>query len=137
MDKSLFIFILVGLGFLYLVTNFVGEVQNEDPAFQNSEYKTEHKYDKYYTTDSIGEEVLDLTSAKPDEQIDVWNHSTLKKEFLSLYPDFMGMKQFVKERTRGEPFQQKMLKHINTIQEQFMAGKINAEEAKRRLSTLH
>ena len=137
MDKSLFIFILIGVGFLYFITNFVGDIQNEDPAFQNSEYHSAHKYDKYYTTDSIGEEVLDLTSAKPDEQVDVWNHSRLKEEFLSLYPGFMEMKQFIKERTRGEPFQQKMLKHINTIEEQFMAGKINAEEAKRRLSTLH
>ena len=27
MDKSLFIFILIGVGFLYFITNFVGDIQ--------------------------------------------------------------------------------------------------------------
>ncbi len=136
MDKSLFIFILIGIGFFYLITNFVGDIQHNDPAFQNSEYQAEKKYDKYYTTDSIGEIVLDLTLAKANEQIDIWNHSSLKKEFLSLYPSFIEMKQFIKERTRGEPFQRKMLQHIAMVEEQFLSGKINAEDAKRMLGTL-
>ncbi len=40
MDKSLFFFILIGVGFLYFITQFVGDIQ-EDEKFQNEEYRAE------------------------------------------------------------------------------------------------
>ncbi len=136
MDKSLFIFILIGIGFLYFITNFVGDIQKEDEVYQNSGYQQEHRFDKYYTTDSIGDTVLDLTDASEKEQKEAWQASPLRQEFLSFYPDFSMMKQFVRERTRGSSFQDKMLKNIKKIEEQFLSGKINAEQAKRMLGTI-
>ena len=47
MDKSLMIFIALGVGFLYFITNFVGDIQAEDEKYQNNEYNQERKYDQY------------------------------------------------------------------------------------------
>ena len=136
MDKSLFIFILIGVGFLYFITNFVGDIQEEDDRYQNTEYQAKHKYDKYYTTDSIGQEILDLTNASPAEQVEAWNESRLKEEFLALYPDFSEMKHYVKDRIRGDAVKQKLLTHIDEVEGKFFSGEIDSEQAKRLLSTL-
>jgi hypothetical protein len=136
MDKSLFIFILIGVGFLYFITNFVGDIQEEDDRLKNTEYRHKHKYDKYYTTDSVGQEILDLTDATPSVQTDAWNSSPLKEEFLSLYPDFSEMKRFVKDRVRGEYITQKLLSHISDVEDKFFSGKIDSEQAKRLLGKL-
>ncbi len=135
MDKSLFIFLLVGLGFLYVATNSVGDIQKKDDRLQNSEYQMEHKYDKYYTTDSIGQEIIDLTGAAPAEQVEAWNASLLKGDMLALYPDFSEMKHFVKDRVRGEPIVKRLLDHIGNVEDKYFSGKINSEEAKRMLGT--
>ena len=136
MDKSLLIFIAVGLGFIYITTNFVGGIQKEDDRLQNSEYQVQHKYDKYNSVDSIGRAILDLSEADPSIQVDAWNQSPLKSEFLELYPDFSEMKHFVKDRVRGEYIIKKLLGHIDNVEDQFFSGKINAEQAKRMLGTL-
>ena len=86
MDKSLLIFIAIGLGFLYLVTTFVGDIQEEDEKYQNLEYQSKHQYDQYQTVDSIGREILDLTGTNADIQIEAWNQSRVKQEFLGLFP---------------------------------------------------
>jgi len=136
MDKSLMIFIALGLGFLYFVTNFVGDIQAEDDKYQNNDYNQEHKYDNYRTVDSIGQDILDLTGADPKTQLEAWNHSMLKDEFLSLFPDFSEMKNFVNDRIRGKILQNKLNATVSKIEDNFFAGNISAEQAKRELSTL-
>ncbi len=133
MDKSLFIFILIGLGFLYFVTNFVGDIQKEDETYQNNEYQQEHKYDQYQSVDSIGQKILNLTGADTKTQIAAWNASELKQEFLELFPDFSDMKRFVKERVRGDTLKTKLLSQINTVESKFFSGTMNAEQAKQAL----
>lgn len=135
MDRSLLIFIAVGVGFLYFITNFVGDIQ-EDEKFQNEEYKKEHQYNKYQSADSIGREILDMTDAPADVQVEAWNSSPLKTEFLTLFPDFSEMKIFVKERVRGEVLQTKLTGLVNTVEDKYFSGSMNAEQAKRSLGTL-
>ncbi len=136
MDKSFFIFIVLGIGFLYFVTGFVGDIQEEDDNLQNVEYKEKHMYVKYKQFDSIGQEILDLTGESAEIQIKAWEKSKLKKEFLVLFPDFGDMKKFVKERTRGDILQKKLLKTINRVENKYFSGIINAEEAKRAIDLL-
>ncbi|MDM5264047.1 hypothetical protein PF327_07550 [Sulfurovum sp. XTW-4] len=135
MDKSLFFFIVIGIGFLYFVTNFVGDIQ-EDEKFQNEEYKQKHQFDQYQTVDSIGREILDMTDTPATVQVQAWNNSKLKAEFLELFPDFSEMKIFVKERLRGEILQAKLIASIDSVESQYFSGKMNAEQAKRELSLL-
>ncbi|WP_295420155.1 hypothetical protein [Sulfurovum sp.] len=136
MDKSLLIFILVGLGFLYLITNFLGDIQKEDEKFQNKGYQQEHRYDQYHSVDSIGQEILNLVDADAKTQIEAWQASALKQEFLELFPDFADMKRFVKERIRGDALQTTLLKHIDTVEGKFFSGAMTAEQAKRSLDLL-
>ncbi|SFZ97320.1 hypothetical protein MNB_SV-5-249 [hydrothermal vent metagenome] len=136
MDKSLMIFIAIGLGALYLVTNFVGDIQAEDDAYKNSGYQQEHIYDKYQTTDSVGQDILDVTGADVKTQLGAWNSSLLKDEFLDLFPDFTEMKNFINDRIRGKILQDKLTKKVTEIEDKFFSGGITAEDAKRGLSTL-
>jgi len=136
MDKSLMIFIAIGIGALYLVTNFIGDIQAEDEQYSNSGYKQEHIYDKYQTTDSVGQSILDVTGAPNKMQLDAWNHSMLKDDFLDLFPDFTEMKNFINDRLRGKILQDKLNKKVIEIEDKFFSGGITAEDAKRELSTL-
>lgn len=135
MDKSFIIFLAIGIGFLYFITNFVGEIQ-EDDNLQNNEYRAKHKYDAYQSVDSIGREILDMTGADAGVQVAAWNASQLKEEFLTLFPDFSEMKIFVQERVRGKVLQEKLKQSIDNVENQFFSGTLNAEGAKRALSSL-
>ena len=136
MDKSLMIFIAIGIGFFYVVTNFVGGIQEEDEAYRNHDYGQEHMYDRYKTVDSIGQDILDVTGANVKTQLGAWNHSLLKDDFLDLFPDFTEMKNFIDDRVRGKMLKDKLTKTVNTIEDKFFSGSITAEDAKRELSTL-
>jgi len=136
MDKSLMVFIAVGVGFFYLITTTIGDIQKEDEVFQNSDYKKEHKYDQYITTDSIGEEILDVTLADSKMQIEAWNHSDIKQEFIDLFPDFDTMRTFVKNRVRGDVLVKKLTDQIKKVEDAFFSGTMNAEQAKRVLKQL-
>ena len=135
MDKSLFFFIIIGLGFLYFITQFVGDIQ-EDEKFQNQEYMQKHQYDHYQTVDSIGRDILDMTGAPVGTQVQAWNNSELKTEFLILFPDFSEMKIFVKERVRGDALQAKLIAAVDSVESQYFGGAMNAEQAKRELGLL-
>ena len=136
MDKSLMFFIAIGLGFLYFVTTFVGDIQAEDDAYKNNDYNQEHIYDKYQVVDSIGQDILDLTGANVNTQLGAWNSSMLKDEFLELFPRFDEMKNFAKDRIRGKILQDKLITTISTIEDKFFSGTMDAEQAKRELSSL-
>ena len=136
MDKSLMIFIALGMGFLYFVTNFIGGIQAEDEAYQNKDYNQERKYDKYQGVDSIGQGILDLTGADAKTQLAAWNNSMLKDEFLENFPNFDEMKHFVNDRIRGKLLQDKLNNTINRIEDKFFSGTMDAEQAKRELSVL-
>jgi len=135
MDKSLMIFIAVGVGFLYFITNFIGDIQ-EDDTLQNSEYKEKHKYDGYQAVDSIGQEILDMTGAETSVQVAAWNASILKSDFLMLFPDFSEMKVFINERVRGKAVKEKLINSVNEAEDKYFSGTMNAEQAKRSLDTL-
>lgn len=136
MDKSLFIFILIGAGAIYLVTNFVGDIQSEEDAYKNNTYKVEHKYDKYHGVDSVGRPILIVKNANKQTQMAAWHTSVAKVEFLELFPNYIEMKQFVKERVRGDILEKKLLHTIDNVEGKFFSGFMNAEQAKRTLDSL-
>ena len=58
MDKAFLFYVLFGLGFLYLLIHYVGEIQAEDDKYANQAYTEKHKYDAYYAIDNIGRTVF-------------------------------------------------------------------------------
>jgi hypothetical protein len=135
MDKSLFFFVLIGMGFFYFITQFVGDIQ-EDDKFQNEEYKQKQQYEKYNSVDSIGRTILDLTDAPIGTQFQVWNNSELKTEFLNIFPDFSDMKIFIHERVRGDALKARLIAGVDDAESQYFSGAMDAEQAKRSLSSL-
>jgi hypothetical protein len=136
MDKSLMFFIAIGMGFLYFVTNFVGDIQAEDEKYQNNDYNKEHMYDQYKMVDSIGQDILDLTGAPENIQISAWNASSLKGEFLELFPDFEEMKLFISDRIVGQTLQNKLNQKLQEVEDKFFSGNMTVEQAERELSSL-
>jgi hypothetical protein len=136
MDKSLLIFIAIGLGALYLVTNFINDIQEEDDTYKSNDYVIAHKYDQYHKVDSIGQDILIFDTADFKTQVDAWQASDLKQEFLGLFPDYTEMKKFVKARIRGEALQAKLLKTIESVEGKFFSGNVNVEQAKQMLDLL-
>lgn len=136
MDKGFMLFIAIGGGFLYFVINYIGGIQEEDESYQNNDYNQERKYDQYKTVDSIGQSMLDLTSADAKTQVAVWNSSLLKEEFTALFPNFSEMKFFLDDRIRGKILHDKLTKKINNIEDKFFSGTIDAEQAKKELGSL-
>ncbi len=129
------VFIAIGVGFLYFITNFVGDIQQED-NLQNNEYKEKHQYDAYKSQDSIGREILDVTDASGSVQVGAWNSSPLKEEFLTLFPDFSEMKIFIKERVRGAGLQEKLIHAVDDVEHKYFSGSLDAEGVKRTLKSL-
>ena len=129
------IFIAIGVVFIYVITNFVGDIEQED-NLQNNEYRAKHKYDAYQSVDSIDREILDMTGASASVQIAAWNSSKLKEEFLTLFPDFVEMKTFAQERVRGIILQEKLSQTINNVENKYISGTLSEEGAKRALGTL-
>ena len=135
MDKTLLVFLLIGVGFFYFVMNLVKETETDSEKARNVSYQQE-QYTKYYKVDSIGQDILDVTLADPMMQLKVWKHSRLKEEFLEIFPDFDMMKNFVKSRIRGDALVQKLTNKINEVEDKFFSGSMNAEQAKRALEQL-
>ena len=136
MDKSLMLFILIGIGGVFFVTNFVGDIQKEDEVYRNDGYDQENKYNQYKKEDSIGREILDVTGAPVTIQMDAWNASLLKKEFLDIFPDFSGMKTFSGERVRGNALKSKLNSTLDSVESAYFSGAMDAEQAKRKLGSL-
>ena len=136
MDKSLFVFISIGLATIYLVVNFVGDIQAEDDVYRNNEYKIKHKYDQYQKLDSVGQAILAVDGMDTKVQEAAWQKSATKVEFLELFPNYTEMKKFVKERVRGDMLQKKLLQTLDSIEGKFISGTLNAEQAKNALDSL-
>ena len=136
MDKSFLVFIAIGIGFLYFITNFVGDIQEEDDKYRNRAYDQQHKYDKYKSVDGVGQDVLNLLGTSAGTQVAAWNESSLKDEFILLFPDFGDMKNFVKDRIQGDILTTKLLAQIKSVEDKFFAGTITSEQAKLELSSL-
>jgi len=136
MDKSLFIFIAIGLGFLYFVTSFVGDIQEKDERLTNSAYQSEHAYEQYQGTDSIGQSILDVSQADASTQLKAWHASELKQEFLTLFPNYSEMKKFIKDRTRGDALHEKLFHVLDDVKSKFFSGAINSENAKHKVDSL-
>ena len=136
MDKSFMVYIAIGIGFLYVVTKYVGDIQSEDEKYRNDDYNEEMKYEQYKMVDSIGQDILDLTGADPRTQFDAWNESPLKDEFLDIFPNFSEMQAFTKDRIRGKALQDKLQHTLTDVEDKFFSGTMSAEKAKHILGSI-
>ena len=136
MDKGLLIFTAIGLISIYFLINFVGDIQsnNEKPR---GAYKKESEYLQYHRVDIIGDTILDVDNIDEKKQLEVWNSSELKKEFMELFPNFDAMKRYVNDKIRGDALQEKLLKRIDDVEIQFISGTLSGEQSKSKLESIN
>ncbi len=130
MFKGLMILLIIGFSGAYFVKNFVGEIQ-EETAVYSSAKKTAQIDQKYYRENSIGELVLDLEGTPDNEQVRVWKESPVKSDILAAAPDFEEMRYIAQERVCGSPIKEKVKGAISEAENDFVSGKLKAEEINR------
>ena len=80
-------------------------------------------------------EVLEMSSLSENEKKVRWNASSAKKEMIALFPNFSEMRYLVEDKLEdSEKFKKDLLSHIDSVQQEFMAGKISSGAAKEKLA---
>ena len=69
-----------------------------------------------------------MTGAPVTIQMDAWNASLLKKEFLDIFPDFSGMKTFSEERVRGNALKSKLNSTLDNVESAYFSGAMKPRE---------
>jgi hypothetical protein len=138
MDKSLLIFIAVGIGFLYFIKTFMHDVAMDDTLQYGNKAAIERDkgYERFVRTDDTGESILDVTGVPENVQTEAWNHLSFRNELSELFPDFDTMRTFIRNRVKGEPLRTKLMKKIKDIEDAFLSGRMPSEDAKEALKHL-
>jgi len=95
--------------------------------------KTKHKHPH---DDDEEDESLDIEGLDRQQQIDIWKHCSLREDFISYFPDYEEMIKFVKERVISKEFQKYLIKKIEAIENDFLMGNIDSDEALRKVKAL-
>jgi len=132
MDKTFSVYMAIGLATAYVIITNVRDIQKEDEMYRNNEYNQKHKYDNYYSTDSVGTTIIIINQETKKKQKEIWNNSPIKKEMIELFPMFDDMIILVKDRIVGN-IKEEIITKITKIQDDFISGTISTEEAKRKL----
>jgi len=130
------VFVAVGIGFYYGITNFVGDMEKDDGYPTTTMEQEEHKYDKYISHDSIGRTILIVDGLDRKTQLEAWRHSSIRDDFLSFYPSFDEMETVIKERVMTKDLQSYLLDKTQKVERDFLGGSIDSETAKRELTNL-
>jgi hypothetical protein len=136
MDKSFIVFLAVGIGFFYVITNFVGDIEKDDGYPTTSMEEEAHKYDKYMSVDSIGRDIIVVDALDRDTQIKVWNRSEVRDEFLDFFPEFDEMRKIIKERVSAEDFREYLIDKVDSVETSFLNGDITSDDALKKLQNL-
>jgi hypothetical protein len=135
LDKGLLIFIAMGIGAIYFTTTAVESIQDDD-RYKNSSYSENSEKDdrEYQGRNSIGDIILDVSSVDVKKQVTIWNRSEMKNEFLTNFPNFANMRDFVDDNIVGDALKQKLKKTIDIVEDKFIGGEMGAFEAKKRFT---
>jgi hypothetical protein len=136
MSQGLIIFIAIGAILGYILVGFIGDLEEEDDKLLTQE-KLIRKQDRvYYQKDVVGQTILVLKDVPMAKKIGIWKRSPLHQEFMDLVPNFEDLRNFVNDRIIDKDFQDKLLKAINTAEDDYFSGKITQGEIKEKLGAL-
>jgi len=134
MWKGLVVLGAIGLLFAYFVFNFVGEVEQDESG--GDYIGTVKKEKAYYTTDLLGDPLLNLRGVSIESARAIWRSSPMRKEMLEKFPDFEEIKMYIDNRLSPSDFKNYLLKRVDEIEGDYLSGNISAESAKSQLEAL-
>ncbi len=122
--SMLFALVLIG-GIIFWLIGFVNDLDDDvNVSYGYSEKRL-----------LSGEDTLEMSSFSINEKKKIWNNSNAKKEMLSLCPNFSEMRYLVEDKIEDTGvFKKGLLKHIESLQREFMSGKISSDVVKSKLS---
>jgi len=132
MKQGLMIFIAIGVIGIYFLLGFLNKVQSTD-NLSTAETRLLEADKKHYRKDAIGQTVLVFRGESYQEKFDIWKRSPLHAEFMDLFPNFMAMQDFIKDRILDTVFQEKLSRKIDIIETEYFSGKISDMQAKEKL----
>ena len=122
--------IVAGIGFMYLVTDLVSEAESTTPGLENSQSRKAREYQKYYSVDVNGDNVLNLTGLPLSKAKDVWRMSIIREKVLSTFPDFDSMKHVAKEQLQESEFKTYFLRKLWEIEGKYLDGGIGLDQTR-------
>ena len=136
MNKTL-IFVSIVLFFLISgLISFIDDLNAEvDVKHGFERTDNSHKITSHYEVNQYGEEVLLLDKFNENEKKMVWEKSIFHEEMLDLFPQFEEMRVLIQERVEENgTFKERLLEHINRVENEYIAGQLDAKSAKKALA---
>ncbi len=123
MNKTAVVAGVIIFSIVYLLTGFVNGLNDE----------VDVSYGFHEKELIAGDKVINSTLSL-EENKKIWNSSPLKIEMLTLFPRFEEMKEFVNNNIEDDTFKNRLLTHIDDVQEKYIGGTLTQESAKASLS---
>jgi hypothetical protein len=140
----IFFAIVIGLFLYWFMGTINGIIEDTDVSYGEKEKAVVLGETKGATTgttkgitsfDEEGNELIVLHDISLAEKKRLWNNSDLKIEMLKLFPQFVAIKAFIKERIEDDgDFKKRLLEHVEQVEFQYVGASITAKEAKKKLS---
>ena len=130
MNKGILLMIAAGIGFMYMVTNFVSQAESTTPGLADKQTLKEKEYAQFYEKDINGDDVLNFSGAPLSKAIEVWNASTVKMRTLSYFPDFDNMRQIVESQLQDSAFKEYLLSYCKRVERKYLDGTMSLDQAK-------
>lgn len=101
-------------------------------------YSDVQKEDKgRYKLNSVGESILELNGLSEAQKMDAWRRSPIQDDMIDMFPNFQKMKDFINHRVVDDgEFKANMLKTIDELESAYIAGEIDSQSVKAKLSHL-
>ncbi len=101
-------------------------------------YSDVQKEDKgRYKLNSVGESILELNGLSEAQKMDAWRRSPIQDDMIDMFPNFQKMKDFINHRVVDDgEFKVNMLKTIDELESAYIAGEIDSQSVKAKLSHL-
>ena len=132
MNKGILIMVAVAAVAIYLVLGFLNKMDTGN-ELSTIEQKIQKEDMTYYRTDAIGQTVLYFSDEPYHKKFEIWKRSPLHEEFFALFPNFMGMKDFVNDRILDPDFRDKMAAKVDEVETAYFSGQIDDLSAKEML----
>lgn len=136
MRSELLLLVVVASLFGYFLLGYVKKSEGEGDVSVFGQKASLKEDATFHHKDSIGQLILDVSGTSDDKRMGIWKRSPLHDQFMTLFPNFTAMRDFVQDRIVGEALQQLLLKQIGTVEDDFFSGKITQREAKEKLDQL-
>ena len=130
MNYRFMIFMVGVVGLFYFGSKVLGDLDPHGTQISISDK------DHFLALDAVGRESIDVRGKPRAIQMNAWNQSEIKKDFLSLFPNFIEMQYFIEERVQGEILYEQLATRLERVESRYVSGQIGREDAKQALSTL-